>query len=82
MLLFDSWLTKDRTGFFSVCVFLGYDHVFEEFNKAGFQVSAYDQRGFGETGKEIKKGDEKRQEGGGLPPYFSMWIAVELTSFM
>ncbi|KAF9417885.1 hypothetical protein BGZ94_009832 [Podila epigama] len=31
-----------------------YDHVFEEFNKAGFQVSAYDQRGFGETGKKSK----------------------------
>lgn len=29
---------------------IGYNHVFEEFNKAGFQVSAYDQRGFGETG--------------------------------
>ncbi|KAG9325208.1 hypothetical protein KVV02_002062 [Mortierella alpina] len=29
-----------------------YDHVFEEFNKAGFQVSAFDQRGFGETGKK------------------------------
>ncbi|KAG0361899.1 hypothetical protein BGZ54_008863 [Gamsiella multidivaricata] len=27
-----------------------YNHVFEEFNKAGFQVSAFDQRGFGETG--------------------------------
>ncbi|KAF9317807.1 hypothetical protein BG003_000273 [Podila horticola] len=31
-----------------------YDHVFEEFNKAGFQVHAYDQRGFGETGKKSK----------------------------
>ncbi|KAG0041151.1 hypothetical protein BGZ83_002238 [Gryganskiella cystojenkinii] len=31
-----------------------YDHVFEEFNKAGFQVSAFDQRGFGETGKKSK----------------------------
>ncbi|GJJ74126.1 acylglycerol lipase [Entomortierella parvispora] len=31
-----------------------YDHVFEEFNKAGFQVSAYDQRGFGQTGKKSK----------------------------
>ncbi|KAF9131914.1 hypothetical protein BGW39_001150 [Mortierella sp. 14UC] len=29
-----------------------YDHVFEEFNKAGFQVSAFDQRGFGQTGKK------------------------------
>ncbi|KAF9956792.1 hypothetical protein BGZ65_002463 [Modicella reniformis] len=28
-----------------------YDHLFEEFNKAGFQVSAFDQRGFGQTGK-------------------------------
>ncbi|KAF9345852.1 hypothetical protein BGX26_002671 [Mortierella sp. AD094] len=28
-----------------------YDHVFVEFNKAGFQVSAFDQRGAGETGK-------------------------------
>ncbi|KAI8594579.1 putative lysophospholipase-domain-containing protein, partial [Dissophora ornata] len=26
-----------------------YDHVFEEFSKAGFQVSGYDQRGFGQT---------------------------------
>ncbi|KAG0257691.1 hypothetical protein BG011_003801 [Mortierella polycephala] len=33
---------------------LGYDNVFEEFNKAGFQASAYDQRGFGETGKKAK----------------------------
>ncbi|KAG0034726.1 hypothetical protein BGZ81_003424 [Podila clonocystis] len=31
-----------------------YDHVFEEFNKAGFQVHAFDQRGFGETGKKSK----------------------------
>ncbi|KAG0327172.1 hypothetical protein BGZ99_008262 [Dissophora globulifera] len=31
-----------------------YDHVFEEFNKAGFQVSAFDQRGFGQTGKKSK----------------------------
>ncbi|KAG0070121.1 hypothetical protein BGZ89_001371 [Linnemannia elongata] len=31
-----------------------YDHVFEEFNKAGFQVSSYDQRGFGQTGKKSK----------------------------
>ncbi|KAF9427769.1 hypothetical protein BGZ94_004184 [Podila epigama] len=31
-----------------------YDHVFEEFNKAGFQVHSYDQRGFGETGKKSK----------------------------
>ncbi|KAG0031012.1 hypothetical protein BGZ82_007177 [Podila clonocystis] len=31
-----------------------YDHVFEEFNKAGFQVSAFDQRGFGETGRKSK----------------------------
>ncbi|KAF9327844.1 hypothetical protein BGZ91_001270, partial [Linnemannia elongata] len=31
-----------------------YDHVFEEFNKAGFQVSAYDQRGFGQTGRKSK----------------------------
>ncbi|KAI7825243.1 Alpha/Beta hydrolase protein [Gamsiella multidivaricata] len=31
-----------------------YNHVFEEFNKAGFQVSAFDQRGFGETGKKSK----------------------------
>ncbi|KAF9082224.1 hypothetical protein BGX23_012670 [Mortierella sp. AD031] len=31
-----------------------YDHVFEEFNKAGFQVSAFDQRGFGQTGKKTK----------------------------
>ncbi|KAF9124136.1 hypothetical protein BGX30_001097, partial [Mortierella sp. GBA39] len=31
-----------------------YDHVFEEFNKAGFQVSAYDQRGFGQTGRRSK----------------------------
>ncbi|KAF9583743.1 hypothetical protein BGW38_008688, partial [Lunasporangiospora selenospora] len=31
-----------------------YDHVFEKFNKAGFQVSAYDQRGFGQTGKKSK----------------------------
>ncbi|KAF9175019.1 hypothetical protein BGX20_008771, partial [Mortierella sp. AD010] len=26
-----------------------YDHVFEEFNKAGIQVSSFDQRGFGKT---------------------------------
>ncbi|KAF9582236.1 hypothetical protein BGW38_000470 [Lunasporangiospora selenospora] len=32
----------------------GYDHVFEEFNKAGFQVHAFDQRGFGQTGKKSK----------------------------
>ncbi|KAF9914319.1 hypothetical protein BX616_008539 [Lobosporangium transversale] len=31
-----------------------YDHIFEEFNKAGFQVSAFDQRGFGQTGKKSK----------------------------
>ncbi|KAG0199961.1 hypothetical protein BGX28_006868 [Mortierella sp. GBA30] len=31
-----------------------YDHVFEEFNKAGFQVSGFDQRGFGQTGKKSK----------------------------
>ncbi|KAF9111207.1 hypothetical protein BGX27_005237 [Mortierella sp. AM989] len=31
-----------------------YDHVFEEFSKAGFQVSAFDQRGFGQTGKKSK----------------------------
>ncbi|KAF9338768.1 hypothetical protein BGZ91_007956 [Linnemannia elongata] len=31
-----------------------YDHVFEEFNKAGFQVSSFDQRGFGQTGKKSK----------------------------
>ncbi|KAG0239246.1 Alpha/Beta hydrolase protein [Mortierella sp. GBAus27b] len=31
-----------------------YDAVFEDFNKAGFQVSSYDQRGFGQTGKRSK----------------------------
>ncbi|KAF9191500.1 hypothetical protein BGZ51_007214 [Haplosporangium sp. Z 767] len=31
-----------------------YNDVFEEFNKAGFQVSAFDQRGFGQTGKKSK----------------------------
>ncbi|KAG0006156.1 hypothetical protein BGZ80_002005 [Entomortierella chlamydospora] len=31
-----------------------YDHVFEEFNKAGIQVSSFDQRGFGKTGKKSK----------------------------
>ncbi|KAG0330456.1 hypothetical protein BGZ99_003027 [Dissophora globulifera] len=31
-----------------------YDHVFKEFNKAGFQVSGFDQRGFGQTGKKSK----------------------------
>ncbi|ORZ19303.1 Alpha/Beta hydrolase protein [Lobosporangium transversale] len=31
-----------------------YDGVFEDFNKAGFQVSAFDQRGFGQTGKKSK----------------------------
>ncbi|KAF8930463.1 hypothetical protein BGZ47_000541 [Haplosporangium gracile] len=31
-----------------------YDHVFEEFSKAGFQVSAFDQRGFGQTGRKSK----------------------------
>ncbi|KAF9937785.1 hypothetical protein BGZ65_001002 [Modicella reniformis] len=31
-----------------------YDHVFEEFSKAGFQVSGFDQRGFGQTGKKTK----------------------------
>ncbi|KAF9932080.1 hypothetical protein FBU30_009010 [Linnemannia zychae] len=31
-----------------------YDHVFEEFNKAGIQVSAFDQRGFGQTGRKSK----------------------------
>ncbi|KAI1320006.1 hypothetical protein EDD11_002337 [Mortierella claussenii] len=31
-----------------------YDHVFEEFSKAGFQVSGFDQRGFGQTGKKSK----------------------------
>ncbi|KAG0288258.1 hypothetical protein BGZ98_004334 [Dissophora globulifera] len=30
-----------------------YDHVFKEFNKAGFQVSGFDQRGFGQTGNAI-----------------------------
>jgi len=41
----------------SLCVlknYAGYDHVFDEFNKAGFQVSAFDQRGFGKTGKNYK----------------------------
>lgn len=32
---------------------LGYNHLFEEFNKAGFQVSAFDQRGFGQTGTSL-----------------------------
>ncbi|KAI8598689.1 Alpha/Beta hydrolase protein [Dissophora ornata] len=31
-----------------------YNHVFEEFNRAGFQVSGFDQRGFGQTGKKAK----------------------------
>ncbi|KAG0358356.1 hypothetical protein BGZ54_010456 [Gamsiella multidivaricata] len=31
-----------------------YDHVFEEFSKANFQVSGFDQRGFGQTGKKTK----------------------------
>ncbi|KAF9930029.1 hypothetical protein FBU30_000942 [Linnemannia zychae] len=31
-----------------------YDHVFEEFSKAGIQVSGFDQRGFGQTGKKTK----------------------------
>ncbi|KAK3809323.1 MAG: Alpha/Beta hydrolase protein [Benniella sp.] len=31
-----------------------YDHVFEEFNKHGIQVSAFDQRGFGRTGQKTK----------------------------
>ncbi|KAG0055189.1 hypothetical protein BGZ83_009365 [Gryganskiella cystojenkinii] len=31
-----------------------YDHVFDEFNKAGIQVSGFDQRGFGQTGKKTK----------------------------
>ncbi|KAG0243607.1 hypothetical protein BGW41_001818 [Actinomortierella wolfii] len=31
-----------------------YNHVFEQFAKANIQVSAYDQRGFGQTGKKSK----------------------------
>lgn len=46
-------LNSSENGFLlTLYIFLhiGYDHVFEEFNKAGFQVSSFDQRGFGQTG--------------------------------
>ncbi|KAF9363926.1 hypothetical protein BGX34_002976 [Mortierella sp. NVP85] len=33
---------------------LRYDSMFQDFNRAGFQVSAFDQRGFGQTGKRSK----------------------------